>query len=98
MINTRFKFYSKKDRRNSGRRFYKIVKPTMKYSEIIEHALEPSAYWDDWTDYRDGWRDLTHMGSCGNKCDVCKAKEERIKKKLAIRKAKKQKQERMGYG
>lgn len=31
----------------------------MKYSEIIENALEPGIYYDDWMDFRDGMRDTT---------------------------------------
>lgn len=44
-----------KKRRHSGR-----VTPDsilgMKKNEIIENCLEPQEYWDDWEDYRDGFR------------------------------------------
>lgn len=46
---------NRKDRRHSGR-----VTPRttleLKYKEIIQQALEPQEYWDDWIDYRDGLR------------------------------------------
>ena len=61
----------------------------MKYTEIIEQALEPAEYWDDWIDYRDSFRDLSHYGMCNPTCDVCKSKQEKIKKHLKIRKARK---------
>ncbi len=47
--------HSKKKRRHSGRVTPKIVVKG-KYSKIIEDALEPRDFWDDWTDYRDGFR------------------------------------------
>lgn len=49
---------TKKDRRHSGRVTPKIVKPKMKWDEIKEQALEPNENWDDWVDYRDGFRDI----------------------------------------
>jgi len=90
-ISTPFKFYSKKDRRNSGREYPRITAPMMKYSEIIEQGLEPKEYWNDWMDYRDGFRDLTHYGCCGDSCEVREEKNKNIKKQIEIRKARKQK-------
>lgn len=60
----------------------------MKYSEIIEHALEPKEFWDDFSDYRDSFRNLYHYGICHPICDACREKIERIKKQIKIRKAK----------
>lgn len=49
---------NKKDRRHSGRITPRLAgKPTMKYSEIKEEALEPQPFYDDWSNYRDGFRD-----------------------------------------
>jgi hypothetical protein len=46
---------SRKLRRHSGR-----ITPRIflfgKKQEIIENCLEPKEYWDDWEDYRDGFR------------------------------------------
>jgi hypothetical protein len=46
---------TKKLRRHSGR-----VTPRFsdkgKYSELIKEGLEPQEQWDDWEDYRDGFR------------------------------------------
>jgi hypothetical protein len=46
-----------KDKRHSGRITPRLPKhPGMKYSEIISEGLEPQVFWDDWQDWRDGWR------------------------------------------
>ena len=46
---------NKHDRRHSGR-----VAPhstlKRKKKKIIDECLEPQEYWDDWVDYRDGFR------------------------------------------
>lgn len=46
---------NKKERRHSGR-----VTPRttlqMKYASLLEGALEPQEFWNDWRDYRDGLR------------------------------------------
>ena len=52
---------TKKDRRHSGRITPKIIKPQMKYSEIKEKALEPNEVYDDWENYRDGFRDKKYL-------------------------------------
>ena len=44
-----------KQRRHKGW-VYPWVPPGMKYSEIVENALDPAPYWDDWIDFRDGMR------------------------------------------
>lgn len=46
----------KKDRTNKGRYTPKIPKPSMKYSDIIEEAINPEIEWEEWNDYRDGMR------------------------------------------
>jgi hypothetical protein len=48
---------TKKVRRASGKYTPRIVKPDMKYSEIVEEGLEPAEEYDDWTERRDGMRD-----------------------------------------
>lgn len=68
---------SSKDRRHSGRVEGRIIKPNIKYKEIFELGIEPVKYYDDWLNYRDGFRE--------------KKREEidKIKKKLWIRRARK---------
>ncbi len=86
---------TKKQRRHSGWRTPRIC-GKMKYSEIIEQCLEPQKYWDNWFDYRDGWRynsDRTHFfrkwrGCCFDEEEIYEINK-KIKKQLAIRKAKK---------
>ena len=41
---------SRKKRRESGRKHNKIYDP--------EHGFYNRQYWDDWNDYRDGYRDV----------------------------------------
>ena len=56
---------TKKVRRNSGRVYPKIVKGFTK-QDIIEQGIEPQPEWNDWADYRDGFRydkDRTHIRS-----------------------------------
>jgi len=52
---------SKKDKKHSGRYTPKILKPQMKFDDIKSDALEPQKYYDDWTDWRDGMRDVTYL-------------------------------------
>lgn len=52
---------NKKTRRHSGRYTPKLVDRGMKYSEIKENCLEPQEEYDDWSDYRDGMRDLKYL-------------------------------------
>ena len=68
----------------------------MKYSEIISQGLEPKEYWDNWDDYRDSFRDLPHLGTCGHMCEICKEKTKAIKKKILLRRAKKDKKTHKG--
>ncbi len=46
---------NKKLRRHSGRVTPRLVKGAKK-EILIEEGLEPQDYWDDWKDYRDGFR------------------------------------------
>ena len=43
-----------KVRRNSGRVEGKCLIKDKKF--VIENCLEPQKFWDDWIDYRDGYR------------------------------------------
>lgn len=47
---------SKKDRKHSGR---ERGRTTLKYSKsfIINNCLEPREYYNEWNNYRDGYRD-----------------------------------------
>lgn len=47
---------SAKDRRASGWNTPRLIKPTMKYSEVHAEALEPEKVYDEWNSERDGWR------------------------------------------
>lgn len=44
-----------KTRRHSGRVTPRLNKG-MKKEALIEEGIEPQVYWDDWKDYRDGFR------------------------------------------
>ena len=46
---------NQKLRRHSGRVTPRLVKG-MTIRILIEEGLEPQVYWDDWKDYRDGFR------------------------------------------
>lgn len=50
--------WTKKDKRQDGRYHPNIIKPQMKYSEIINEALEPQEEYNEWNNWRDGQRDL----------------------------------------
>jgi hypothetical protein len=61
---------TQKERRHSGLVTPKIFQFGMRKSEIIDEALEPQMFWDDWQDYRDGFRgcaDRKMISSLGNK-------------------------------
>lgn len=47
---------TQKLRRHSGRVTPRIIFGGSSKAEIIENCLEPKEYWDDWQDYRDGFR------------------------------------------
>jgi len=78
--------HSKKDRRHDGRVTPHIINPKMKWSEILESALLPEVFWDDWMEYRDGFRSTTWMSE-----EDKKKKKDKIKKQTKIRKARKEK-------
>jgi hypothetical protein len=86
-----------KERRHSGR-----VTPVsvwgMKKNDIIENCLEPQEYWDDWKDYRDGFRGYDDRKMLRNPFmfnaegfDV-RRWNKKIRRLLLIRKARKEKQ------
>jgi hypothetical protein len=83
---------NKKVRRNSGRKEGRLLG---KNSIDIEEGIEPTIYWDDWKDHRDGLRfnsDRKHLFKRGNKfIDEEKIKKinKKIKKQIKIRRAKK---------
>lgn len=52
---------SKKIRRHSGRKTPRISKSDVKYSYLIDEAMEPSEKYNDWCDYRDGRRDFNYL-------------------------------------
>ncbi len=89
-IQSQFTKPNKKVRRHSGR-YTPQIHQKGKFSEMIANAEEPKEEYDDWIEYRDGFRDLSHYGSCGHKCEICKAKNERIKRQVARRKLKEEK-------
>ncbi len=86
---------NKKVRRHSGRKYPKIFGPQR---ILDEEGIFVDYYWDDWGDYRDCWRhssDKTHFfrkwrGCCLDEEEVYKINK-KIKKQIAIRKAKKRK-------
>lgn len=94
IVSTPFKL-SIKLKKCSGWRTPKIC-GKMKYSEIIKQCLEPQIYYDDWFDWRDGLRCNKDKAYFFHKWRACCISEEevyeinkRIKKQIAIRRAKK---------
>jgi hypothetical protein len=84
---------SVKDRRHSGR-----VTPSCygtRKEILIEEGIEPLDFWDDWKDYRDGFRGcndrklLRSRYMCGAKYLNVSRWNRKIKRLIAIRKAKK---------
>ena len=88
---------SKKVRKHSGR-YTPQLSARGKYSEIIANAEEPAEEYDDWKNYKDSFRDKTKIrnpdlfGDDEFKEEAIK-RNLKIKKQLAIRKAKKEKKE-----
>ena len=85
---------TKKQRRHSGWKTPPIIFPTMKFSEMIENALEPNIYYDDWENYRDSFRDNrdnTHLykkrGRFWRDEEEIKELNKKLKKQREIRKA-----------
>ncbi len=94
-IDTPFRL-SHKDRRHSGRKYPKIFGPQR---ILDEEGIFVDCYWNDWIDWRDSFRcnfDKTHLFKKRRGC-FCMSPEEirisnkKIKKQIAIRKAKKRK-------
>lgn len=85
---------NKKVRRHSGRIYPKIFGPQR---ILDEEGIFVDYYWNDWFDWRDGWRhgsDQTHLFKNGRGCSCMSPGEirksnKKIKKQIAIRKAKK---------
>jgi hypothetical protein len=87
---------SKKDKRNSGRVEGRLLG---KNSIKIEEGIESTIFWDDWVDYRDGFRfnkDRKHLFKCVPFVldkDKIKKINKKLKKQIKIRKAKKLKKD-----
>lgn len=90
---------SRKDKKHSGR-YTPIVPQKKKFSEMIANAEEPVEEYDDWMNYRDGFRDSFRDRTKIEDPNIFKDEENKeisrkrnlkIKKQLAIRKAKKDK-------
>jgi len=87
---------TKKQRRHMGWKTPRFADKT-KYSEAIQEALEPQLMYDEWRTHRDGFRDVkdktkltSEMGHYwGFSREEIRVKNNRIKKQIAIRKAKK---------
>ena len=93
-----------KQRRHRGWRTPDIIYPRMKYSEMIEEAIEPRIYYDDWLDFRDGMRgtkDRTKFIRTGwggglrswwnlSKEEI-KKRNDKLRREIQIRKARKEK-------
>ena len=92
-VSTPFRL-SKKQRRHSGRRYPKIFGP----QRILDkEGIFVDYYWDEWMDWRDGWRygsDKTHLfkkGCSWMSREERKKSNNKIKKQIVIRNAKKRK-------
>ncbi|KKL19298.1 hypothetical protein LCGC14_2466870 [marine sediment metagenome] len=84
----RFKL-TKKDKKHSGRYTPKIEQKG-KISEMFENAEEPKEEYDDWGNYRDGFRfnsDKKHFFSKWRSCHLSEEKVFRINKKIKKQKA-----------
>jgi hypothetical protein len=68
---------SRKDRRNSGRVYPKIWGPQ---KILDEDGVPVDWYWDDWVDYRDGFRDRIY--AFGYTFKECKQFDKEMKKKI----------------
>ena len=53
---------TKKVRRHSGR-VYPRTTMDMKKEDMLNECLEPQDYYDNWFDYRDGYRDFLNDGT-----------------------------------
>ncbi len=100
IVNSKFSKLNKKARRHSGRYTPQIFEKG-KISEMIANAEEPKEEYDDWVEYRDGYRgdsDGTKLmkgkGSFWQDPEEIKKRNKKIRKQLAIRKAKKEKNQR----
>jgi len=86
---------NKKVRRHSGR-YTPLIPEKKKFSEMIANAEEPSEEYNEWINYRDGFRDRTKITNPDILWDdefkeEAMKRNQKIKKQLAIRKAMKEK-------
>ncbi len=98
LLREKFKL-SRKDKKHSGR-YTPRVEGKGKISEMVSNAEEPKEEYDDWVEYRDGYRgdlDRTKLmkgkGSFWQDKEEIKKRNKKIKKQLVIRKAKKEKRD-----
>ena len=95
-ISTKTKL-SNKDRKHSGR-YTPRLSGKQKISEMIEKAEEPKEEYNDWSNYRDSFRDRTKIENPNvfhdeDDKEKVRKRNKKIKKQLAIRKARKEKKE-----
>ena len=82
---TPFKWSSKKDRRHDGRVSSHILYPQMKWKQVHQEALEPEEFYDEWQNYRDGFRDISRLPK-----EEVKELKAKLKKRAEIHKLRKQ--------
>ena len=86
---------SRKDKKHSGR-YTPRIPEKKKFSEMIANAEEPSEEYNEWVNYRDGFRDQTKITNPDIFWDdefkeKAIKRNQKIKKQLAVRKAMKKK-------
>jgi hypothetical protein len=89
----------KKDKKNSGWYTPKVVNPTMKYSDAHARAFAPTEEYDEWENWKDGFRydsDDSHWRSEMMRpnwnMDKVKAMNKKLEKHFNVRKKRKYKQ------
>lgn len=85
------RYISKKDKRNSGRYYPRVLGGP--YKEVFENALEEEWY-DDWSDWKDGQRDIYSDGTrlkkivwSSEQVEKANRDNKKIKKQIKIRMA-----------
>ena len=93
-VNTKFKL-TRKQKKHSGR-YTPLIPQKGKISEMIANAEEPKEEYNEWINHRDGFRYNTDRKHFFKKWRACCFSEEeiyrinkKIKKQIALRKAKK---------
>ena len=87
-----------KQRRHRGWRTPRIVHPRMKYSGMVENALEPGLEYDEWESFKDGMRDTKdrtkiiprrtkHYGWWGYSKDDIEERNKKLKREVKIKEA-----------